>query len=104
MFIPTTKEELKELGWSQLDIILVSGDTYIDTPYNGISIIGKILIDQGYRVGVIAQPDVTDGKDITRLGEPTLFWGISAGLVDSMVANIRLLKSLERWMILPLVV
>jgi uncharacterized radical SAM protein YgiQ len=87
VFIPTTKEELKRLGWERLDVILVSGDTYIDTPYNGIAIVGKLLLDAGYRVGVIAQPDVNSGEDICRLGEPRLFWGVSAGLVDSMVAN-----------------
>ena len=87
MFIPTTKQELKKLGWEELDVILVSGDTYIDSPYSGIVIIGKILINQGYRVGIIAQPDIETKDDITRLGEPKLFWGVSAGLVDSMVAN-----------------
>jgi len=87
MFLPTTKAELKKLGWSELDVILISGDTYIDTPYNGIAIVGKILLDSGYRVGVIAQPDITKDDDICRLGEPKLFWGVSAGLVDSMVAN-----------------
>jgi uncharacterized radical SAM protein YgiQ len=86
MFIPTTKEELKSLDWHYCDIILVSGDTYIDTPYSGIAIIGKLLIEYGYKVGIIAQPDC-DSDDITRLGEPRLFWGVSAGLVDSMVAN-----------------
>ena len=88
MFIPTTPEELEKLGWKdQLDIILISGDTYIDTPYSGIAIVGKILLDQGYKVGLIAQPDVKSPDDITRLGEPKLYWGVSAGLVDSMVAN-----------------
>ena len=75
MFIPTTKAELKKFGWNRLDVILVSGDTYIDTPYNGIAIVGKILLDAGYKVGVIAQPDIKSNKDITRLGEPKLFWG-----------------------------
>ncbi len=87
MFIPTTKQECDNLGWNQLDIILISGDTYIDTPYNGIAIVGKILLDEGYRVGVIAQPDINSDTDITRLGEPKLYWGVSGGLVDSMVAN-----------------
>ena len=87
MFIPTTKEELEKLNWQQLDVILISGDTYIDTPYNGISIVGKILMDEGYKVGIICQPDVNSDVDVTRLGEPTLYWGIGAGLVDSMVAN-----------------
>lgn len=96
MFIPTTKQECEKLGWSELDVILISGDTYIDTPYNGISIVGKILIDQGYRVGVIAQPEYDSDKDITRLGEPTLFWGVSAGLVDSMVANYTATKKFRK--------
>ena len=88
MFIPTTKEELKKLNWNELDIILVSGDTYIDSPYSGMAIIGQLLIQKGYRVGIIAQPDFESDKDITRLGEPKLFWGVSSGLVDSMVAKL----------------
>jgi len=92
MFLPTTKEELKKLNWDRLDVILVNGDTYIDTPYSGIAIVGKLLLDIGLKVGIIAQPDYNSDKDITRLGEPTLFWGISAGLVDSMVANYTALK------------
>ncbi len=87
MFIPTTKEETTRLGWEKLDIILVSGDTYIDYSYNGIAIIGKLLIDKGYRVGIIAQPDINSKTDISRLGEPDLFWGISSGSVDSMISN-----------------
>jgi len=87
MFIPTTKEELRKLRWDYLDVILVSGDSYIDSPYMGISVIGHILMDAGFRVGIIAQPDTTSEKDITRLGEPRLFWGISAGSIDSMVSN-----------------
>jgi len=92
MFIPTTKNELKKLGWNQLDVILITGDTYIDSPYIGISIIGKILIENGYKVGIIAQPGCESNKDISRLGEPKLFWGITAGSVDSMVANYTALK------------
>lgn len=87
MFIPTTKEELRKLKWDYLDIILVSGDSYIDSPYMGISVIGHVLMDAGFRVGIIAQPDITSEKDITRLGEPRLFWGITAGSIDSMVSN-----------------
>jgi len=102
MFLPTTPKELKNLGWEQLDVILVSGDTYVDTPYNGIAIVGKLLVDAGYRVGVIAQPDMSDGKDITRLGEPLLYWGISGGLVDSMVANYTATKKFKKVMTLPL--
>ena len=87
MFIPTTAEEVKERGWDSLDVILVTGDTYIDSSYNGSAVVGHWLIENGFRVGIIAQPDVESGDDITRLGEPELFWGVSAGCVDSMVAN-----------------
>jgi len=87
MFLPTTKSELTQLGWDQLDVVLISGDSYIDSPFMGISVIGKVLLDAGYKVGVIAQPDSQSPDDITRLGEPRLFWGVSAGAVDSMVAN-----------------
>ncbi len=87
MFLPTTKEELKSLNWNQLDVIIVSGDTYIDSSFNGAAIIGKLLLSHGYKVGIIAQPDVNSAHDITRLGEPLLFWGITSGSVDSMVAN-----------------
>ncbi|MFC1553538.1 YgiQ family radical SAM protein [candidate division KSB1 bacterium] len=87
MFIPVTKKELSDLGWEKLDIILVTGDAYIDSPFIGVSIIGKVLIDTGYRVGIIAQPDVSSSADIMRLGEPELFWGVTSGSIDSMVAN-----------------
>ncbi len=87
MFLPTTKEELKKLGWDYLDVILVTGDSYIDSPYIGVAAIGKLLYSQGYKVGVIAQPGINSDKDITKLGEPKLFWGVSGGSVDSMVAN-----------------
>ncbi|MCK5542198.1 MAG: YgiQ family radical SAM protein [Desulfobacterales bacterium] len=87
MFLPTTKQELKKLGWNKLDIILVTGDAYIDSPFMGIAVIGQVLLNKGYKVGIIAQPDMESEKDITRLGKPSLFWGISGGAIDSMVAN-----------------
>ncbi len=87
MFLPTTIDEVKKLGWNALDIILVSGDCYIDSPFNGVAVIGKLLYNAGYRVGIIAQPKINSKEDITRLGEPELFWGVSGGSVDSMVAN-----------------
>ena len=87
MFIPTTKEELKKLGWEKCDIIFVSGDAYIDTYFDGCAILGKYLIKHGFRVGIIAQPDINSAKDISRLGVPELFWGVSGGAMDSMVAN-----------------
>ncbi|MDI9566870.1 MAG: YgiQ family radical SAM protein [Brevefilum fermentans] len=86
-FLPTTPQELRALGWKQLDVILVTGDSYIDSPYSGVAIIGRVLHAAGYTVGIIAQPDIHSADDITRLGEPRLFWGVSAGSVDSMVAN-----------------
>ncbi|MCB2228914.1 MAG: YgiQ family radical SAM protein [Desulfarculaceae bacterium] len=87
MFIPTTKDELKALGWESLDVILITGDTYVDSPYIGVAVIGKVLLDAGYKVGIIAQPELDSDKDITRLGEPNLFWGITAGCMDSMISN-----------------
>jgi uncharacterized radical SAM protein YgiQ len=87
MFLPTTKAELQKLDWDQLDVILITGDSYIDSPFIGVAVIGKVLLDAGYKVGVIAQPDIHSPVDITRLDEPRLFWGVSAGSIDSMVAN-----------------
>jgi len=73
MFLPVNQQEMKALGWKDLDVILVSGDAYIDSPFIGIALIGKILLSQGFRVGIIAQPDLSSEKDITRLGEPKLW-------------------------------
>ena len=69
MFLPTTKEEVKKLKWKQLDVILVTGDSYIDSPFIGVAIIGKVLVDKGFRVGIIAQPDMDSSTDISRLGK-----------------------------------
>src|SRR3989339_2218513 len=87
MFLPTTIEEAKKLGYDKLDVILITGDAYIDSSFIGVAVIGKVLVNAGFRVGIIAQPDLTSILDITRLGEPELFWGVTAGAVDSMVAN-----------------
>ncbi len=92
MFLPTTQKELSSLGWKRLDVILITGDTYIDSPFMGAAVIGKMLAKHGFKVGIIAQPDIDSDKDITRLGEPSLFWGISSGAVDSMVSNYTALK------------
>ncbi len=70
-----------------MDVILVSGDSYIDSPFIGTAVIGRVLEQAGYRVGIIAQPAIDRPDDIARLGEPRLFWGVSGGCVDSMVAN-----------------
>jgi len=96
MFLPATREEMKKLSWNRLDVIIVTGDTYIDSPYIGAAVIGKVLQAAGYKVGIIAQPDIEGEKDITRLGEPALFWGVTAGSVDSMVANYTALKKKRR--------
>jgi uncharacterized radical SAM protein YgiQ len=96
MFLPTTPEEVKALGWDALDVILVTGDSYIDSPYIGTAVVGKVLLNAGYRVGVIAQPGTGEPSDIGRLGEPRLFWGVTAGSVDSMVANYTALKKKRR--------
>ena len=87
MFLPTTRKELDERGIGQLDVILVTGDTYIDSPFMGVGLIGRVLKSKGFTVGIIAQPDTESDRDISRLGEPRLFWGITGGAVDSMVAN-----------------
>jgi uncharacterized radical SAM protein YgiQ len=92
MFLPATREECDHLGWKKLDIILVTGDAYVDSPYFGTAVIGKYLLSKGFKVGVIPQPDISSNKDITALGEPLLYWGVSAGCVDSMVSNYTPLK------------
>ena len=96
MFMPTTLTEVRQRGWSGLDIILVTGDSYIDSPHIGVAVIGKVLIEAGYRVGIIAQPDPNRPDDIRRLGAPDLFWGVTGGSVDSMVANYTALKKKRR--------
>lgn len=96
MFIPITREEVKKLGWDYIDIILISGDAYIDSYYNGTALIGKWLLKHGFRVAIISQPNITKPDDITKFGEPRLFWGISSGCVDSMVANYTPLKKFRR--------
>lgn len=96
MFLPTTTAELKKLQWDKLDVILVTGDAYIDSPFIGISVIGHVLVNAGFRVGIIAQPDWRSKNDICRLGKPELFWGISGGCMDSMVANYTATKKKRR--------
>jgi len=86
-YIPATTEEVNRLGWKDLDVILITGDAYIDSPYIGVAVVGRVLLNAGYRVAIIPQPDVASSRDITRLGEPALFWGVTSGCVDSMIAN-----------------
>ena len=86
-FLPVSKKEMTNLGWDQADVILVSGDAYIDSPYSGVAVIGQTLAKAGYRVAILSQPDMNDPDAFKSLGEPKLFWGVSPGCVDSMVAN-----------------
>lgn len=96
-FLPTTKEDLEKLGWKQLDVIIVSGDTYIDSPHIGAAVIGRVLSNTGFKVGIIAQPDVKSDADIKRLGLPRLFWGVTSGSVDSMVSNYTATGKRRKW-------
>ena len=84
-FLPTTPEEMRALGWSQCDIIIVTGDAYVDHPSFGMAIIGRVLESHGFKVGIIAQPDWRSTEDFARLGAPRLFFGVTGGNMDSMV-------------------
>jgi uncharacterized radical SAM protein YgiQ len=84
-WLPMSRAEMDALGWDQCDVILVTGDAYVDHPSFGMAIVGRVLEAQGFRVGIIAQPDWRARTDFERLGEPTLFFGITAGNMDSMV-------------------
>jgi uncharacterized radical SAM protein YgiQ len=86
-FLPLFPEEKEKLGIQQLDIILVTGDAYVDHPSFGTALIGRVLWDAGYTVGIVAQPDWKSSVDFTKLGKPRLFFGISSGNVDSLVNN-----------------
>ena len=85
-FLPTTKKEIELRGWTELDIILFSGDAYVDHPSFGVAVIGRVLEAAGYRVAIVPQPDWHgDYRDFKKLGRPRLFFGISPGCMDSMV-------------------
>ncbi|MCM8813005.1 MAG: YgiQ family radical SAM protein [Candidatus Omnitrophica bacterium] len=87
LFLPVSREDMRERGWVELDVILISGDAYVDHPSFGAALIGRLLESRGYRVGIIAQPDWRSASDFQRLGRPRLFFGITAGNTDSMIAN-----------------
>ncbi len=84
-FLPMSRSEMDKLGWDACDIILVTGDAYVDHPSFGMAIIGRLLEAQGFRVGIIAQPDWNSKDDFEVLGQATLFFGITAGNMDSMI-------------------
>ncbi|MBH2696155.1 YgiQ family radical SAM protein [Serratia marcescens] len=84
-FLPMSRAEMDQLGWDSCDVIIISGDAYVDHPSFGMAIIGRMLEAQGFRVGIIAQPDWSNKEDFMRLGKPNLFFGITAGNMDSMI-------------------
>jgi uncharacterized radical SAM protein YgiQ len=83
--LPTTRAEMDELGWDSCDVILVTGDAYVDHPSFGMALVGRLLEAQGFRVGILAQPDWRDVEAFRALGRPTVMWGVTAGNMDSMV-------------------
>lgn len=83
--LPMSRAEMQQLGWDACDIILVTGDAYVDHPSFGMAVIGRVLEAQGFRVGIISQPDWQSAEDFRRLGQPTLFFGVTGGNMDSMV-------------------
>jgi uncharacterized radical SAM protein YgiQ len=84
-FLPTSRAEMDTLGWDSCDVIIVTGDAYIDHPSFGMALVGRLLEAQGFRVGIISQPDWHSVGDFRKLGRPNLFFGITAGNMDSMV-------------------
>ena len=84
-FLPTSRLEMDALGWDSCDIIIVTGDAYVDHPSFGMAVIGRMLEAQGFRVGIIAQPDWQSAEPFKVLGKPNLFWGVTAGNMDSMI-------------------
>jgi uncharacterized radical SAM protein YgiQ len=83
--LPMSRAEMEQLGWDSCDIILVTGDAYVDHPSFGMAVIGRALEAQGFRVGIIAQPDWQSAEPFKVLGKPNLFWGVTAGNMDSMI-------------------
>ncbi len=84
-FLPTSREEMDALGWDSCDIIIVTGDAYVDHPSFGMAVIGRVLEAQGFRVGIISQPDWSSKDAFMSLGKPNLFYGVTAGNMDSMI-------------------
>jgi len=84
-YLPMSRDEMDALGWDSCDVILVTGDAYVDHPSFGMALVGRLLEAQGFRVGIIAQPDWRSAEAFKILGKPNLFWGVTAGNMDSMV-------------------
>ena len=95
-YLPTTKKEVQLRGWDEVDVILFSGDAYIDHPAFGAAVIGRVLEANGYRVAIVPQPDWRgDHRDFTKLGRPRLFFGVTSGSMDSMVNHYTAAKRLR---------
>lgn len=95
-YLPTTKKEMQLRGWDEVDVILFSGDAYIDHPAFGAAVIGRVLEANGYRVAIVPQPDWRgDHRDFTKLGRPRLFFGVTSGSMDSMVNHYTAAKRLR---------
>lgn len=86
-FLPISRKDMDKRGWAELDIILITGDAYVDHPSYGTAVISRLLTHNGFKVGIIPQPDWRNTKDFMRLGKPRLFFGITSGNTDSLVAN-----------------
>jgi len=84
-FLPTSREEMDALGWDSCDVIIVTGDAYVDHPSFGMAVMGRVLEAQGFRVGIISQPDWTSADAFKELGQPNLYFGITAGNMDSLI-------------------
>jgi hypothetical protein len=84
-FLPMSRAEMEALGWDSCDIVIVTGDAYVDHPSFGMAVIGRVLEQQGFRVGIIAQPDWHSAEPFKALGKPNLFFGVAAGNMDSMI-------------------
>lgn len=85
--LPMSRDEMAAYGWDELDVLLVSGDAYVDHPSFGVALLGRWLVSRGFRVGIIAQPRWDTPQDVQRLGRPRLFAGVTAGALDSMLAH-----------------
>jgi uncharacterized radical SAM protein YgiQ len=95
-WLPITQKELKQRGWDYVDVILITGDAYIDHPAFGTAIIGRLIEQKGYRVAVVPQPNWRDDlRDFTKLGKPRLFFGITSGAMDSMVNHYTAMKRMR---------
>ena len=84
-FLPTNKQEMKERGWQECDVIFVTADAYCDHPSFGVALLSRFLEDKGYKIGIISQPDWRKSDDFLKLGAPRLFFGVTAGNLDSML-------------------